>query len=292
MNWNDLTYFICLVEKQTLTACADEMSVQHSTVARRIEHIESALNVNLFDRIGKRYVLTVEGELLYSQAVAVKKEISVFERIAINQHSIQGKVVVSAPPVWANEVLVPYLNDFDKQFPDILLELCGEVGISNLHQREADIAIRAHRPTQEDLVIRKIGAINYSFYAHCDYIERHSLDEWQLVEFTASARILAWSQALTEQQSYSVAFSTNDLYMAYNATCQKLGFALLPDFLAVQCAQLVLVDPSDIKSDIAMPLTQEYPIYLVMHPDVRRSARVRAVADWLIKTTSSLDQLS
>lgn len=288
MYWDDLAYFICLVEKQTLTACADEMDVQHSTVARRIEHLEMALKVNLFDRIGKRYVLTHEGELLYSQAVAVKKEIVVFERMAIDQHAIQGKVVVSAPPVWANEILLPHLADFNQLFPNILLELCGEVGMSDLHQREADIAVRTHRPTQEDLVIRQIGAIKYSFFAHCDYVKHHTSDKWQLVEFTASSRVLAWSQNLVKHQSYNVAFSTNDLYMAYNATCQKLGFALLPDFLAAQCSQLISVNPIGDLLNLAIPLTQEYPIYLVMHPDVRRSARVRAVADWLIAITTHL----
>lgn len=304
MYWDNLAYFICLVEKQTLTACADEMDVQHSTVARRIEHLENALNVNLFDRIGKRYVLTAEGELLYCQAIEVKKEIVVFERMAIDQNVIKGKVVVSAPPVWANEVLMPCLTNFRQQFPAILLELCGEVGMSNLHQRDADIALRLHRPTQEDLIIRTLGSVKYKFFAHADYIAHCQPKHWQLIEFTASARILAWSQALTEYNSCSIAFSTNDLYIAYNAACQKLGFALLPDFLAAQCSQLVPVDPinkvvesslSTLSSqtinsglNVAIPLMQEYPIYLVMHPDVRRSARVRAVADWLITTCAPI----
>ena len=288
MHWDDLAYFICLVEKQTLTACADEMDVQHSTVARRIDHLEEALDVNLFDRLGKRYVLTAEGELLYSQAVTIKKEIIAFERMAVDQHAIQGKVVVSAPPVWANEVLMPRIADFNQRFPDITLELCGEVGISDLHQREADIAIRAHRPTQEDLVIRKIGAVKYSFFAHCDYVENLISNEWQLIEFSASARVLAWSQALIENNSYNVALSTNDLYMAYHATCQQLGFTLLPDFLAAQCKQLVPIDPIGKNSDVAISLSEEYPLYLVMHPDIRRSARVRAVADWLITTLANL----
>lgn len=73
MQWDDLAYFVCLVEKQTLTACAEELGVQHSTVARRIDHLEQTLSVNLFDRLGKRYALTPEGSTLYSQAIEVKK---------------------------------------------------------------------------------------------------------------------------------------------------------------------------------------------------------------------------
>ena len=312
MHWDDLAYFVCLVEKQTLTACAEEMSVQHSTVARRIEHLEQTLDVTLFDRLGKRYALTQEGELLYHQALEVQKEITVFERMAIHQNAMQGKVVVSAPPVWANEVLVPHLAHFNQQFPDILIELCGKVAMSNLHQREADIAIRTRRPIQEDLIIRQIGASTYRFFAHNEYLENTESKQWQLIEFQANARVLAWSKALMAQHAYTAAFSTNDLYIACHAALKKIGIALLPDFLAHKHPELVPVDPinrvpmtdkqlkeSDVfhsfdamseKKDSALypiiPLTQEYPLYLVMHPDVRRSARVRAVADWLIATTA------
>ncbi|BFM03877.1 LysR family transcriptional regulator [Psychrobacter alimentarius] len=243
MYWDDLAYFVCLVEKQTLTACAEEMAVQHSTVARRIDHLEQTLGVNLFDRLGKRYALTIEGERLYHQAIEVKKEMVTFQRMAIDQNPLQGKVVVSAPPVWANEVLIPALADFSQRFPDIILALSGDVSMSNLHQREADIAIRTRRPTQEDLVIRTLGSSTYRFYAHDKYLKDTAPEQWQLIEFQANARVLAWSQAFMQQQDYTIAFSTNDLYMACHAARQKIGFALLPDFLARQYPELTALDP-------------------------------------------------
>ena len=308
MQWDDLAYFVCLVEKQTLTACAEELGVQHSTVARRIDHLEQTLSVNLFDRLGKRYALTPEGSTLYSQAIEVKKEIAVFERMAIDQNAMQGKVVISAPPVWANEVLITALTEFRQQFPDILVALSGEVGLSNLHHREADIAIRTRCPTQEDLIARIIGSTRYGFFANDEYLKCTHSDRWQLIEFQANARVLAWSQALMKQHAYTIAFNTNDLYMACHAARKKIGIALLPEFLAHQYPELTAVDPinrvaltarteptlenihsstlvsdnQDSISNTSIPLTQGYFLYLVMHPDVRRSARVRAVADWLI----------
>lgn len=317
MYWDDLAYFVCLVEKQTLTACAEAMNVQHSTVARRIEHLEQTLGINLFDRLGKRYTLTIEGERLYHQALEVKKEMVTFQRMAIDQNALQGKVVVSAPPVWTNEVLIPALAGFRQRFPDIVLALSGDVSMSNLHQREADIAIRTRRPTQEDLVIRTLGSSTYRFYAHKEYLKDITHEQWQLIEFQANARVLTWSQAFIEQHAYTIGFSTNDLYMACHATRQKIGFALLPDFLARQHPELIAVDPinkvtiTDLETNpsaldypadslsqsrpqnsftsLSIPLSQGYPLYLVMHPDVRRSARVRAVADWLIACSNRLE---
>lgn len=315
MYWDDLAYFVCLVEKQTLTACAAEMNVQHSTVARRIGHLEHTLGVNLFDRLGKRYALTIEGKRLYHQAVEVKKEMVTFQRMAIDQNALQGKVVVSAPPVWANEVLIPALADFRQRFPDIVLALSGDVSMSNLHHREADIAIRTRRPTQEDLVIRTLGSSTYRFYAHDKYLKDTVPEQWQLIEFQANTRVLAWSQAFMQQQDYTIAFSTNDLYMVCHAARQKIGFALLPDFLTRQYPELTAIDPinrvtitdlethssadnyaaaeplqpEQLDTHLPIPLAQSYPLYLVMHPDVRRSARVRAVADWLIACSTQLD---
>ena len=74
MDWHDLAYFVCLVEQQTLTACAEQLGVQHSTVSRRIERLEQALSLTLFDRLGKRYILTQEGAFVFSSGRSAKRD--------------------------------------------------------------------------------------------------------------------------------------------------------------------------------------------------------------------------
>jgi len=298
MDWHDLAYFVCLVEQQTLTACAEQLGVQHSTVSRRIERLEQALSLTLFDRLGKRYILTQEGELLYAQAAEVQKEIVTFERMAIDQNAMQGSVIISAPPVLANEVLIAELPAFRERYPDIVLHVRGDVHFSDLYRKEADIALRLSRPTQDDLLIRTISHVNYGFFAHQDYIEHTPIEQWQLIEFQANARLSNWLQDLIHQHSYPVIFSSNDLYVTYSSVCQKLGIAILPYFLAAKNPALLPINPVDrtvmIMHEIAatavshahidnqaIPLVQSQPLYVVMHPDVRRSARVRVVAEWL-----------
>ena len=68
LDWNDIHYFLLLVENQTLTATANVLNVEHSTVSRRIERLEKELNVHLFNRIHKRYLLTDDGKRLYTEA--------------------------------------------------------------------------------------------------------------------------------------------------------------------------------------------------------------------------------
>ncbi|MFC2292037.1 MAG: LysR family transcriptional regulator, partial [Kingella oralis] len=65
-DWDDLHCFTVLVEKQTLTAAAETLGVQHSTISRRIARLEATLGLRLFDRIGRRYLLTDEGARIRS----------------------------------------------------------------------------------------------------------------------------------------------------------------------------------------------------------------------------------
>lgn len=308
MDWDDLAYFISLVEEQTLTACADKLAVQHSTVSRRIKHLENDLSLKLFNRLGKRYQLTQEGEHLYAQALEIQKQIQTFERMAVEQNVLQGSVVISAPPVLTNELLIKAIPAFKERYPDIVLHIGGDLQIIDLHRKQADIALRLSRPTQDDLVIRTIGHVHYGYFAHKNYIEYTPSDEWQFIEFSANRRLLNWLQSLVSKHDYKIALSSNDLYIIYSSVCEQLGIGILPYFLATKNLDLVAINPVDrtimsedevvqaIKyyskqnmgsltcskiSTKSLDLIQSVPLYIVTHPDVRRSARVNIVAQWL-----------
>ncbi|UJF24967.1 LysR family transcriptional regulator [Suttonella sp. R2A3] len=289
MNWNDVRYFICLVNEQTLSAAAEKLDVQHTTVARRVAALEEALNVRLFDRMGKRYTLTQEGQILYGQACDIENSMHTLHRMAIKQTVMQGVVTLSAPPVLVNEILAPKLSDFYKQYPDIYLNIQGEVRHSNLYHRESDIALRLNRPSEQDLVIRKLGDIDYHFYAHKDYWQRcqNGFCAWRWVAFQANTRLQSWFEQIKQRRDGNVVFSTNDFYLAKNAIKNQLGMGILPAFLACDDTQLVAVNP--IKGDllVANPnqdsdIFRRFALYLVMHEDLRHTPRIRAVADWLI----------
>lgn len=301
MNWNDLQYFVCLVNLQTLTATAEKLDVQHTTVARRIATLEQTLNIRLFDRVGKRYTLTEAGERLYEQACGVEDCVHTLQRMAINQTRLQGTVTLSAPPVLANEVLTPHLPDFHEQYPEICLNIQGEVRRSNLYQREADLALRLNRPSDADLVIRKLGDIHYHFYAQVDYWQHVQTQhqDWQWVEFHANHRLQVWFQSIKQQRQAPTTFITNDLYLAKSAIKRQLGIGTLPAMLAQDDTELIAINPlsgetliTSNKNTFCTSTVNTQELYLVMHEDVRRAAKIRAVADWLTSFQVELDERS
>jgi len=154
-DWDDLHCFTVLVEKQTLTAAAETLGVQHSTISRRIARLEATLGLRLFDRIGRRYLLTDEGARIRAQAQEIAVGMDSLLRTAREQREEMAEVVVSAPPLVAKGLLIPHFAAFARRHANIRLVLQSDAHISNLHARQADIALRIVRPTQNDLVARR-----------------------------------------------------------------------------------------------------------------------------------------
>ena len=157
-DWNGIRHFTALVEKQTLTAAAEHLGVQHSTVSRQIAQLENALGLRLFDRIGKRYLLPPEGERLYRHACEICKDMSMLQRTAREQAELRHSVVISAPPFVARLLLMPHIADFYRKHNDIRLIIQSDAALADLHGRQADIALRLVRPTQNDLAVRRIAS--------------------------------------------------------------------------------------------------------------------------------------
>ncbi len=275
-DWNDLHHFVTLVEQQTLTAAAEVLAVQHSTVARRIAQLETQLGLRLFDRIGKRYLLTDDGQRIYVQAQDIAKNIRLLQHSARERQNAVTEVIISAPPAVIHTLLPPHVSEFFTRHPCIHLTLDSNVGFSNLHQRQADIALRMSRPTQADLAVRALRSVRFGFYAHADYLASTARADWRFFGFTVANRFTRWAAEQTENER--VVLSGNDFSTLRQLMINGLGIGLLPDYA---------VHPDDGLLPVAIhgatPETLQETLYLVMHEDVRRSPAVRAAADFLVE---------
>lgn len=281
LDWNDLQYFITLVEQQTLTAAAEALDVQHSTVSRRIAQLENALGVRLFDRIGKRYLLTEDGTRIHAQAQELAKDILALQRMARGAGDLQARVVVSVPPLVLRELLpARQLAAFAAQQPHIRLVLQGEARISDLHARQADIALRLVRPEQNDLVARRLCRLRFGFYASADYL-RQTRQTHRFLLIPADARQGRWARHIIG--SDAPALECNDFLLIKQCLTEGMGVGL-PEFF---------VSPADPLEPVALhadaPEVLEEDLYLVMHEDLRLSPAVRATADFLIAALSAAD---
>ncbi|MGF6147217.1 Gcv operon activator [Kingella potus] len=275
-NWDDLLYFNILVEKQTLTAAAETLGVQHSTIARRIARLEQTLGLRLFDRIGRRYLLTGEGARIHAQVREIAVGMDTLLRTAQEQREAVAEVVVSAPPLVLKGLLMPRFPEFARRHTHIRLVLQSDAQLSNLHERQADIALRIVRPQQNDLAVRRLRPVFYRFYAHAAYLANCPPHKRAYCHFTAHGRHSLWAAERLAHRR--IILACNDFDVIKAAIAAQTGIGWLPDFYVLPPDNFVQISLND---DAAQPEEFAADIYLVMHEDVRRSPKIRAVADFL-----------
>jgi DNA-binding transcriptional LysR family regulator len=271
LNWEDVRYFLELARLGSLSAAARSLEVEHSTVGRRVDALEQTLKVRLFDRLPRGWQLTTEGEQLLTHAERLEEEALAFERAAVGVGKLGGVVRVSVPPSLGSLVLVPRLAALRDRWNGIILEVIGDARQADLSRREADLSVRLGRPEAPGLAARSLGQIGNGLFGTADYLKLPE-ESWEFVAFDDSLGRVPhqlWLQDYKAGRPY--ALRSNDQLAIAKAIAAGVGVGCLPYYIARDTPGLVEIQPPT-------PIPGR-EIWLVLHPDVRRSPRVRLVAD-------------
>jgi DNA-binding transcriptional LysR family regulator len=203
-------------------------------------------------------------------------------RASTGYGALRGVVRVSAPPVFASHFIVPQLALLRSRWPDITIEVIGEARQANLYRREADLAVRLSRPQEPGLATKPLGELGYALYGTAAWRDV-APERWEFIGYDELLRETPQQQWL-EQVAAGRPFSlrANDLGAMHQACRNGLGLAALPHFLARGDATLVAYP------QYPCPVARE--VWLAVHPDVRKSPRVRAVADLIGEVISEHQQ--
>jgi DNA-binding transcriptional LysR family regulator len=280
IDWDDVRVFLALARGGSLTAAARSLRVEHTTVARRIGQLEQALGLHLFDRLPRGWILTSEGEQLAGRAAQMEEQAHEFMREAADGVQLSGTVRLSASPSVGQEFLLPRLCAIHQRWSSVTLELVVETRVAVLSRREADLALRIGRPQDPGLAARLLGAMAYGLYGRAGYTEGRAEADWRFIAYDDSLAHTPehqWLDSLRGSRSY--ALRANTLALQRDAVRMGLGLAVLPHFMAAGDA---LLERLPIQGG---PPPRE--IWLVVHPDVRRSPRVRLIADLVAEVVTS-----
>lgn len=282
-NWDDVRYFLTLQREGTLAAAGTALKLDPTTVGRRLVKLEEGLGARLFDRTPTGYVLTEAGHRLLPRAERIEREVLGVERdVAGEDQKLEGVVRLTATEMLTTRFIAPHLRRFRERYPQIQLELqCTNQDV-NLARREADIALRLARPTQEDLIIKRLSFIDLGLYASVDYVDRFGLPKdslagHQLILFANTRpfrRENDWIEA--RMDGAHVALRSDSVSAIYSATAAGTGIALLPCLVADNDRQLVRVPVEG--------APEPRQIWQAVHKDLRDSARIRAVVEFIGKT--------
>jgi DNA-binding transcriptional LysR family regulator len=281
-DWNRARAFLVTAEEGSLSAAARALGMAQPTLGRQVNALEDELGVVLFERVGRGLTLTQSGLELLDHVRAMGNAANRISLSAAGQsQSIEGTICISASEIYAAFLLPPIIIKLRELEPGIDIEIVASHATSDLRRREADIAIRNFRPTEPDLVAKKIRDVPARLYATPNYIERIGnpklpvdLEQADFISIDSAGALRNGLNAIgfnLTQRNFPI--MTENYLVMWELVKHGLGIGILDGNIgdAEPLVERVLPDLE--------PLM--FPIWLVAHRELNTSRRIRMVFDLL-----------
>jgi DNA-binding transcriptional LysR family regulator len=283
VDWERQRAFLAVIDTGSLSAAARHLGAAQPTVRRRIEDLETQLGVALFTRSPSGLTPTPLARELAQHARAMAIAAASLARAASAEAgAASGVVRITASEVVGMEVLPAILARLREAHPGLVLELALTNRSEDMLRREADIAVRMVRPTQEALVAKRVGNITLGMHAH-----KRVLDAWGRPTNLEEARRLPLigyeSETIAVRAVKAMgldlridefAFRTDNDVAQLAAIRAGLGLGICQVGLAARDPLLERVLPEVFNFDLET--------FVVTHEDLKDVRRVRLVFDALV----------
>ena len=172
--WTDLRFFLELARSGTLSGTSRRLTVEHTTVSRRIDRLEEQLGTTLFDRSREGYQLTEMGLALLPHAEAMESAaVAAIDQMNGEQISARGVVRLGMPEIFGTRVVAPLLVELLKSHPELSVDLLLLPRFANLANREADLGVMLDAPITGRYMVAKMATFRLYIYGSPDYLARH-----------------------------------------------------------------------------------------------------------------------
>lgn len=273
-----------VAEQASLVLAAQRLGVSHATAFRRLGALEQRLGVRLFERRAGRYAATAAGEALADAGRAMQAQAdAALLRVQGQDLRPRGLVRIASTEGVIGGLLLPLLPGLHKALPELHLQCSARNDFHNLSRREADLALRPTDLPPQHLIGQRIAAVRHAVYAQRAKAKRFQhapLDQqpWlALDDSAAGSKALLWLARQLALEQVALRFS--GLLMVRSACLQGLGLAVLPCFLGD-------AEPGLVR--LGEPLAEcDSELWLLSHPELRETVRVKVTREWLHKALSA-----
>lgn len=282
METSDWHIFLGVARHGSTLAASRALGVSQSTVSRRIDALEAALNLKLFERNPSGYGLTPAGSHMVPRAEAIEAAVSA-ALSAARQHrrGMTGRVRVTTLVAFEQTFMVPAIRDFRQSYPDIAIELEASERRLDLLAGEADVALRTGPPPEiAGLVARRVLTERWSVYCSHAYAAAHGtpgcgeeLALHSVIGLTKAYRdapLAHWMDSAVPEAA--VVVRHHDIPGLLAGLISGVGVGLMSD-TAAEAAGLVRC--------FVPPVTQETGLWLVTTERLQKEPRIRAFVDFL-----------
>lgn len=275
MNWDDLRLFLAVARSGSISGAAKLLGVQHSTISRRMRQFELKLGARLLERKQGGYELTQAGKHVKEAATNIEREILGVDGALIGKDThLIGSLRVTAINNMASTVLMPMFAEFSTQHPLVKLHIVVSNLDASLAQRDADVAIRLTNSPSDTLIGKRIVTVASTIYGSRSYLEKlqHENREPKWIGVDCCGFHKTWTKQACGEQPHN--FISDDTLLTLAAIKENLGVSILPCFMGDADPALKRYCEPDPAYDLGL--------WVLLHPDLKRTARVLAFRDHMI----------
>lgn len=283
--------FARVVEAGSFTKAADTLHMNKTSVTQLVQQLEARLRVKLLNRTTRQVNLTADGAAYYERVVRILADIEEAETsLSSAAASPKGRLRVDVPGVLGRLILVPALPAFHARYPDIQIDLGVSDRTVDVIADHVDCVVRAGELTDQSLMARRVGELQYHAYAAPSYLDRHGVpthprqlaeDPHRIVGYFASRtgkvfpyRMRRGDESVEIQGRYTLAVNDGGAYFV--AGLAGLGIIRLPRFMAMQ--PLARGELAPVFEDWSFdPL----PLHVAFPPNRHVSTKLRVFIDWV-----------
>ena len=279
INWDDMRIFIAVAQSGSFSNAGRRIGMDASTVARRIDRLESALNATLFVRHNRGLVLTAAGVRLAQAGAGVEAAMEMAREEA-GTNAMAGTVRLSVGEGFGGCILAGALPAFLKRRPGMRIELVATAGYLSSKSRQVDLAITSSPPSASRLIVEKLSDYELGLYASPEYLEKHGTPrngvDLHRHCFVGYMDDMIYSDQLRFLDAFEPKLprrlSSTSVRLQMNLVEAGGGVGAFPHFIVPPDSNLVRILPE---------LQVVRSFWMAIHAELYNTARIRAVRFWL-----------
>ncbi|UUX94620.1 LysR family transcriptional regulator [Aquabacterium sp. J223] len=242
MDVNGLILLVQILDAGNLSEAARRLKMSRANVSYHLAQLERSVGQQLVRRTTRRVEPTEIGLKLYEHGRTVQNELhAARESVTTLGQQLQGRVRLSVPSGYGQVVMAPWLLDFKRRYPGIVLDVMFENRVEDLMRDEVDVAVRVLSEPPQNLVARELGHLRYVACASIDYAAAHglprTLDDLRTSPVITSSvigrhlRLAAYLRDERHEVLLEPTLISENFLFLHQAVQAGLGVGLLPDYL-------------------------------------------------------------
>lgn len=284
---DELLAFKTVVDTGSISAAAERLEQTSSGISRALSRLEHKLNTTLMRRTTRRLELSEEGQLFLARAREILQSVEAAEdELACRHLKPAGRLRVNASAPFVLHVLVPLVNDFLAEYPDIELELHTGDSIVDLIEHRADVAIRIGALRDSTLHAKPLTSFRLRLLASPAYLKGRGrptkvddLKRHTLLGFTQPESLNIWPLRHADGEGLSIApgVAASSGETVRQLALSGAGIACLSDFMTEtdrargDLVQVLMRDTLEVRQ----------PVHAVYYRNTELASRIRCFVDFL-----------